>query len=251
MATYADMVTLLMTFFVLMFAISNVDSQKASLLFAALSRDGLNAEAWAEIMYQSDVTPADDWYADRFPLPGIPDPDPDAGNPELDDLFMRISMFIHSSGLGDDIALEYDGDLLLMTVANDILFTPGSAVLLEPMRESGAFLARILAETQNDENPFEIIVTGHTDNVPIATLRYPSNWYLSMDRATNFLSLLLRESGLDAGYFSVRGFGEERPVGDNDTPEGRQANRRVEVQVTMLREAEHRQEQRMALARDR
>jgi len=240
MATYADMVTLLMTFFVLMFAISNVDASKASLLFAALSRDGLTAEQFMEL--QPDFLPEDDY--ERFPSISSPSPSPPDstdpgsyfGNEELEALASLIDEYIFENGLGDRISLTFDGDFLLLTLANDIWFVSGSADITPRMREIAAELAQLLASTFSATNPFEIVVEGHTDNRPINTTRYPSNWHVSKDRATNFLEILYLESGIDPAYFSAKACGEFRPIASNDTPEGRQMNRRVEIKISLERQ---------------
>ena len=250
MATYADMVTLLMTFFVLMFAISNVDAQKVALVFAGMSRDGLSLTQYNLIMDlygpggddgDLPVIGGENWNNEEQPEePPGDDGEGDGTNPELDELYNRISSYIELSGLGNSMLLHYDGDMLLVTLANDIWFQSGSAEVLEPMRESGAVLARLLADTQNDEKPFEVIVEGHTDNVPVNTARYPDNWYLSGERALNFLRILIDESGLPEEIFSSRAYGEKRPIADNTTAAGRQMNRRVEIKITVLRESESR-----------
>ena len=240
MTTYADMVTLLMTFFVLMFAISNVDASKASLLFAALSRDGLTAEQFMEL--QPDHLPDDDY--ERFPTtsspsaspPGGSDTDGFFGNEELEALANLIEEYITENGLGDRISLTFDGDFLLLTLANDIWFVSGSADITPRMREIAAELAQLLASTFSADNPFEIVVEGHTDNVPINTARYPSNWHVSKDRATNFLEILYLESGIDPAYFYAKACGEYRPIASNSTSEGRQMNRRVEIKISLERQ---------------
>ena len=227
MATYSDMVTLLLTFFVLMFAISNVDQAKFALVAAGMSQGGLSAEKFGTIM-------------DMFGNQGfVQNPEEDPGqlhSDELEQLYSRIIDVIESSGLGDSVTLVYNGEYILLTLANDIWFSSGSADVTSHMVENAGTLARLLAETQSADRPFEVVVAGHTDNIPISSSRYPSNWELSVARATNVLRILIRESGLDPAYFTVRGCGEERPLGDNNTPEGRQLNRRVEVLISTLRQ---------------
>ena len=239
MATYADMVTLLMTFFVLMFAISNVDNEKAAMVFAALSREGLTAEQFLEI--QSEYgPPSNDPEADRFPTPSPPGLDGESnlpiGNPDLERLFNLVDEYISENGLGDRLSLQFNGEFLLLTLANDIWFESGRAEITEEMRKSAAVLAHLLAQTFNEDHPFEVVVAGHTDNIPINTVRYPSNWHVSKDRAVNFLEVLIADSDLDPGYFYARACGEERPIADNSTAEGRQKNRRVEVMISLARE---------------
>jgi chemotaxis protein MotB len=95
-------------------------------------------------------------------------------------------------------------------------------------------LADMLRENQNPDRPFEVIVSGHTDNQPISNARYPSNWYLSVQRAVNFLNILLDngQTGLAPQYFSTRGYGEYEPIASNDTVDGRMQNRRVELLIS-------------------
>ena len=233
MTTYADMVTLLMTFFVLMFAISNVDQQKAMLFFAGLTRDGLSMEQYIQIVERFGPEPEDDPLGELIPTPP---PSSGEASPELVDLFNRFSLYIESEGLADSVAVVFNGEFLLLTLASDILFDSASAIVKPAMREIGVRLAEMLRDLHNDDRPFEVVVAGHTDNIPISTVRYPSNWHVSVDRAVNFLEILIVDSGLDPGYFYARGCGEERPIATNDTDEGRQMNRRVEVMVSLERE---------------
>ena len=238
MATYADMVTLLMTFFVLMFAISNVDSQKAMLFFAGARKDGISAEEYEKIL--EIFGPGDDENATNFPSPKpTDDPGSDVnpvGNPDLELLFDLIDDYIVANGLGDRISLQFNGEFLMLTLANDIWFETGRAQITQEMQESAIVLAKLLSQTFNEDKPFEIVVAGHTDNVPIHTVQYPSNWHVSKDRAVNFLEVLIAESRLDPGYFYARACGEEKPIADNNTAEGRQRNRRVEVMISLARD---------------
>jgi len=245
MTTYSDMVTLLLTFFVLMFAISNADPVKLALMGEGM-KGNLDLVKMGEIFDKLGVgdnneQPPDDIEPDVIvppvdePTPSEPDT-PNAPSPELVDMYNKMQSFIEQMGLGDSMKLLYNGDYLLITLANDVWFATGSADISPVMMDYAAVIANLLAETQSDENPFEVVVVGHTDNVPINTVRYPSNWYVSVDRAVNFLSILVQESGLDPNLFSARGCGEERPIATNDTPDGRQLNRRVEVLITILRE---------------
>ena len=241
MTSYSDLVTLLMTFFVLMFAISNVDSSKASLLFAALSRDGLTAEQFMELQEPFDFT--DDPYSDSFPIDSSHTTDPDdgqdaggeeLGNEQLTLLYEAIGGYINNNGLGDRLSLMFDGEFILLTLANDIWFVSGRADITAQMRDSASEIALLLAETFDEKNPFVIVVDGHTDNVPVNyNSQYRSNWNMSMDRASNFIELLITISGLDPYYFQARGNGEYHPIDTNDTDEGRQANRRVEVKISL------------------
>ena len=247
MATYSDMVTLLLTFFVLMFALSNVDNEKAELFLFAMSRGGITADQFMEIRerYELDELEGGEWDDDMFPAPGHEYEDEEgsdepegetAGERALRELADAIQAYIDIEGLADILGVSFNGDFLMLTLTNDIWFSPGSADITPEMRENGIMVAELLASNFNPDEPFEIIVAGHTDNVPMNSPRFPSNWHLGNGRATSFLELLIEESGLDPWYFHTRSGGEFRPIGDNNTPEGRQQNRRVEVMISLERE---------------
>ena len=252
MATYADMVTLLLTFFVLMFALSNVDNEKAELFLLAMSRDGLTADQFLEIRqrYELDELVGGEWD-DHFPAPaddddlvgddGDEDEDGDEeglseAEQRLQDLADAIQAWIDGEGLGEEIGLNFNGDFLMLTLSSDIVFDPGRAIVLPEMRERARVIAELLAANFTVADPFEIVVAGHTDNVPQQTAQFPSNWHLSAARAQNFLELLIYDSGLEPWHFYTRACGEYRPIRPNDTPENRQANRRVEVMITRASE---------------
>jgi len=245
MATYADMVTLLLTFFVLMFALSNVDNEKAELFLAAMSRGGITAEQFMEIRDRYDPSDFDgsEWD-DEFPSPGSwgddgnEDPDDEgesAAEKALRDLAAAIQLYIDEEDIGSYVLMSFNGDYLMLTLANDVWFESGRADISEVMIERATVLGELLAANFLVAEPFEIVVAGHTDNVPI-TRNFPSNWHLSFARAQNFLELLIASSEIGPWHFDARACGEYRPIDTNDTPEGRQRNRRVEIMITRARE---------------
>jgi chemotaxis protein MotB len=241
MATYADMVTLLMTFFVLMFALSNADTEKAQLFMAAMSRGGITYEEFEAIREQYDPANFGDEYDEWFlpPKPSGEDEDggdeSGAGDAALLGLYEAIGTYIDTQGLGDTLGLVFNGEFLLLTIRNDIWFASARTEVTPEMQEIAIDIADMLAAIFDPSDPFEITVTGHTDNIPINTPQYPSNWHISRDRAFNFLWELLNESGLGPRYFSARAYGEHHPIASNDTEEGRQRNRRVEVMISLAR----------------
>ncbi|MDI3412396.1 OmpA family protein [Bacillus sonorensis] len=79
--------------------------------------------------------------------------------------------------------------------------------------------------------PRNIVISGHTDNVPIRNSQFKSNWHLSVMRAVNFMGLLIENPKLDAKVFSAKGYGEYKPIASNKTEEGRRKNRRVEILI--------------------
>jgi len=245
MATYADMVTLLMTFFVLMFALSNIDNTKAEMFLLAMSRDGITAEQFMELNERLNLNDFnhDEWddmllapHLDEEQTDGDDDEDESAGDRALRELAEALQRYIESEGLVNELSISFNGDFLMLTLSNDVWFDSGSAEISEPMRERAQVIAQLLADNFSDDAPFEIIVAGHTDNVPMMSAQFPTNWHLSNARATNFLFKLIEDSGLNSWHFYTRSSGEYRPIDSNDTPEGRQKNRRVEVMISLARE---------------
>ena len=111
-------------------------------------------------------------------------------------------------------------------INDSILFSPGQALLQPPLIKAMSAIAEVLAPTE-----FPITIEGHTDNVPISTVLFPSNWELSTARAASIVRLLAMD-GVDPSRLAAVGYGEFQPVADNATPEGRARNRRVVLVVS-------------------
>lgn len=148
-----------------------------------------------------------------------------AVSPELirDDLGSALSEEIASEGA----LIELEDRGVVVTLLDRVLFSSGKADVKPAGKEVLAKVASVLVDVPN-----EISVEGHTDNEPINRSRYlyKSNWELSTARATNVLHFLV-ERGLPPDRMSATGYGEYRPVAENDTEEGRRRNRRVEIVI--------------------
>jgi len=258
MTTYADMVTLLFTFFVLMFAISAVDNEKFALFIGAIQPGGLSEEQFIQIRekYATEDDKLNENLPDIDDNPEEPqqpdhtvvtDPLEEDGDPldddeeidnDLAELERLLGIYINENNLGHIITLiegAGEGDGLLIRLPGDAMFESGRADVTPQMSEVGESLAKLLSDIYDEENPIRITVSGHTDNVPQNSAEYPDNWWLSAGRANNFMRLLRDSSSLPFGQFFAQYFGEYQPIGDNDTPEGRQMNRRVEVLISQPR----------------
>ncbi|MEW5895998.1 MAG: OmpA family protein, partial [Candidatus Omnitrophota bacterium] len=125
---------------------------------------------------------------------------------------------------------------LVITFVAEVLFDSGKATLKEPSLETLQKVARVLDTTVKD---MKVGIEGHTDNVPIRHSGWKSNWELSAARAMSVLHYLVDEGGISPERLSATGFGEYHPVDTNDTVEGRQKNRRVEIVIlpNMVKEA--------------
>lgn len=125
---------------------------------------------------------------------------------------------------GGRLTVSVDRGRMIIHLPQDILFESGSAVVGTDGRRTLAEVGSVLAEF--DDRSFQ--VEGHTDNVPIATARFPSNWELSTARALSVVNLLV-EAGVRGGNVSGAGYGEFQPVAANDDLDGRRRNRRIEI----------------------
>ena len=138
-----------------------------------------------------------------------------------------VDRYIRMQGLGGELEAQLTDDGLRLRIKDSALFRSGEADLLPESRKLAGDIAKMLAGL-----PQQFVVAGHTDNVPINTAQFPSNWELSGARAINFMRFLLsQESTLKPDKFSAVGYSEYRPVGPNTTNEGRAKNRRVEVWI--------------------
>lgn len=156
-------------------------------------------------------------------------PEPSRSYPPSDNTTGASDVAAGFTGLapGGDLSVSSTDREIIITVGEKITFRPGEAELLPGFVPVLNHITTIL-----EEHPLmraEII--GHTDNVPIQTARYPSNWELSVARATSVLAYFIRERSLDPYRFSVSGYGDQRPTASNSTPEDRARNRRVEIRL--------------------
>jgi chemotaxis protein MotB len=126
------------------------------------------------------------------------------------------------------VAIERRADSLVLTFPEPIVFDPGQAQLKSSAHPILEKVASVILDRPN----LTVEVQGHTDDRPINTKRYPSNWELSVDRATQVARALIR-LGVDPNQLSVRGFGEYRALYPNDTEENQLKNRRVEIQFSL------------------
>jgi chemotaxis protein MotB len=245
---YGDLITLLLAFFVVMYAISSVNEGKYRVLSNSLSEAfGGPQHSIVEVPTAQLAAPGG---ASAIPAP-IPPPIALASLPRrpdapLADSREAIAALEHAqrqkesqqqaqlgaiasdleaslSGLMDsgDIAVRRNPLFLEVEMRTDILFGSGSAQLLGGAPDIMRRIAGTLAPFPNP-----VKVEGHTDDQPIASLQFPSNWELSAARAASVVKLFV-DAGVAPTRVAVVGYGAERPKASNETPEGRNANRRV------------------------
>lgn len=149
----------------------------------------------------------------------------DIGRQQLYQLFEELSEFVEREGLqGVDLQLQERG--VVVRFAEQVFFDLGEATLKPEAIDA---LSKVAGQLKGLPN--HLRVEGHTDNWPIRTARFPSNWELSVHRATNVVRYLVEEEGFDPTQLSAAGYSEYRPIRPNDTAEDRAMNRRVDIVI--------------------
>ncbi len=250
--TYADMITLLMALFIVMWAISSVNTSKFNALRDSL-REAFNGKlmtggegtlSGGTSILQPDgariasVSPPREsppsTQSNRFmPTNGIasfkaPVGSAQAEQQNLEKLARQIQNYAKQHGLASKIGATVDERGVIIRLLTDkVLFDPGSSDLKTPavplIRQVG-----MIVEKLDVSNP--IRVEGNTDNTPIATARFHSNWELSTARATSVLQVLL-QAGIEPARFSAAGYADTRPVASNSDELSRYMNRHVDIVV--------------------
>jgi chemotaxis protein MotB len=158
----------------------------------------------------------------RHLTPTTTDASAQAGN--MDQAMNAMKQLTQDIGLKENLSVIKTDDGFKAVIPNPVLFASGDASL------SDSFLSVLDGiVTIAQRNQLAIQIEGHTDNLPIETSRFPSNWELSTQRAVNVLRYLQKRGGIPPERLVAVGFGQYQPIASNDTPEGRQINRRIEV----------------------
>jgi len=255
MVTFGDMMSLLLTFFVLLFTYSTMDAEKYKALAGSLKN------AFGSSMvdhFRGMIEVGGLATRDKPTTMLIPPAEPkeEAGVPEsgekppvemdlekLDEkaieqtyqevqksraqvLETDLRTAINQSLQGSRIGIERVGGKVVIRFPNEIAFPSGSAETDPRFVGMVTKLIPILGATRGD-----IIVSGHTDNVPISGGQFRSNWDLSAARASSVVLILVESGQVRAERITVQGFGDSRPLADNNSEEGRGKNRRVEITI--------------------
>ncbi|TVR60653.1 MAG: flagellar motor protein MotD [Candidatus Competibacteraceae bacterium] len=267
LVSYADFITLLFAFFVVMYSVSSVNegkyrvlSQSMLIAFRSASPDsmkpiqvgGMVGASASQVTGQANMDPG--VAPDLRPLPAAPiqriqrvyvprdtdmgtgvgqqlaaaDEGPGSevvGDSKLGQVVAKLRISLADLIQGDMVNIRRNPFWIEVEIKNSILFASGSAQVNEAALETMSRIAEILREVPN-----RIQVEGFTDNVPINTPVYPSNWELSAARAASVVHVLMK-NGVRPGRMSAIGYSEYQPIADNSTAEGRNQNRRVVLVV--------------------
>ncbi len=228
---YSDLMTLLLALFLCLFCMSKTDAGKAQAMGAAFGRafgigaggggllPGLGLMTYPQAGHGGSGDGDGDDAGNRAYL---------AENETLEHLKETMDSYIVTNHLKDELRTTLTEEGLMIRIKETALFPSGSAELVSESQLIVPVVAGLLAAI-----PERVIISGHTDNVPIATAQYPSNWELSSARAMSFMkALFASNASLNPARFSAIGYSEYRPVAPNDTEEGRRRNRRVEIMIS-------------------
>ena len=151
------------------------------------------------------------------------------GQAELDNLSeieAQINALLQAEGMTAEITTDIDSRGLIISLNNAILFESGSAEIKVENEDALIKVAQVINTLDN-----YIRIEGHTDNRPISTAIYPSNWELSTARASSVVRLFINDCGVAPDKVVAVGYGENKPIAENDTEEGRAKNRRIDIIV--------------------
>ncbi|MFH0882738.1 MAG: flagellar motor protein MotB [bacterium] len=208
--TYGDMMSLLLTFFVLIVSFSSTEQVKFK---AAISSIQQGLGIWPSnagllptiVLFQNQTEQAQ----------------------EAAEIVEEVAAYLRETNIVNQVEIYNTPAGIRLIISDPLMFQTGKADIQPKFRS----LLNKIAEIIKKREFTEIKVEGHTDNIPIRTDQFPSNWELSAARALNVVKVLAFDGGLDPAKLSGVGYGQYRPRATNNTPEGRSMNRRVEIWI--------------------
>ncbi len=228
---YSDLMTLLLALFIVLYSASAVNTSKFEEMSKAfktafssglgvLDNGAITEENQQKRRTAEELDRKDDGKKSRQMLEK-------EEQQNLEQLKQQLDKYIKQNGLSSQLETLLNQSELLITIRDNALFPSGSANIKADSQKLASAIGQMLQAYPD----YEILVTGHTDNQPINTTEFPSNWELSSKRAINFMKILLENTAFDPKRFSAIGYGEFRPLDSNVTDAGRATNRRVEVSI--------------------
>lgn len=226
---YSDLMTLLLAVFIVLFAVSQVDAEKAKQLAGEFSETMMTEGYYnSTIKNEGAQNPTSSKTEGQQSKDSKSKDKKESKNEDqqMKELKAELDAKLQSDHMTSNVTTKIDKRGLVVSLNNAMFFDPGSAVV---KKENEKALLDI-AEKVNTMNHF-IRIEGHTDNVPMSSELYPSNWDLSTARASNVVRLLISKSHVKPEKLIAVGYGEYRPIADNSTAEGRAKNRRIDIIV--------------------
>lgn len=239
MVTYSDMVTLLLCFFVLLYSMATISTEKFEQINRSLQmtfKSSANADKLDTNVGKDPTTilqnPDEDEdkkehdHEEQHDQPTEIEDEQEDISQELEELVEKLEELIIELDLGEYIEILNKDDSIILRINSIILFDLGDAQIKEDATEPLTRIGFLL-----NTLPADILVQGHSDDLPINTELYPSNWELSSRRATNVLRFLVERSAVNPDNLTATANAEFQPIVPNDSPENRRKNRRIDVVI--------------------
>ena len=233
MVTFADLMAILVTFFVLLLSFSEIDAIKIKAVSDEMTRTfrgnvvGVSQDS-AVIGQSTAVSPVTRFI--ELPISRSSETsmtlDTLSNDLEIQSVLVELSRLTDTLGVSNDVEVVREGSAITAHLGSKQAFLSGSAVIRPEFMPVLDRMARILATTNG-----RVRVTGHTDDIPIASDRYRSNWALSADRAVAVAHVLMERGGIGRQRLAVEGHADNRPRMPNVSDENRALNRRVDIEI--------------------
>lgn len=226
--TFSDLMSLLLTFFILLYSMSNVDAAKFKSVSDSLTSilSGLGQTSIVEDQIADAIlSEAENGYENLIQDITV--------RQEILEMYDKVQDYVNLEELDAKVSVTMNRRGVFVDIKEAILFEPGSAEI----KETGIIVLKQLEGLINDfEN--DIVIEGHTDNIPMKTAVYPSNWELSTGRAVSVVRFLSEVEKVDPKRLSAIGYSEYRPIASNDSRENRAINRRVNILIIFDEESD-------------
>lgn len=221
LATFSDTITLLLTFFVLLYSFSTVDNEKLKQIATSL-QSVLTGQSSDSIL---------EFDTNFGEVPVVGETSEDAVAPidkgkETQEMLQKVKAFVEKNNLSSVVDIVQDSRGIGIQLRDSVIFESGSSSIIENSKPILDKINGLLVTLPN-----EINVEGHTDNIPIKNFKFESNWELSTARAGSVLRYFVEVHGQNPSRFKASGYGEYKPIAPNDTPEHRAMNRRVHILI--------------------
>lgn len=227
MTTYSDMVTLLLTFFILLYSMSVIDIERFQTVIISIQTSFMGHTG---IMDQSPDTRESPQESMDFEEGFFSEAEMIERAIEAEEILAEVRKFLAEMGLEGEVELSLDERGIVMELPDYIFFERAKAELKTEAREMLDHFSELFLRLDRS-----IVVEGHTCNLPINVPEFPSNWELSVIRAVRVTRYLVEERGLDPHRMQATGYGEFHPLEPNVSPEARSRNRRVTMVVSLIR----------------
>ena len=236
--TYADLITLLMILFILLYAMSTVSEDKYEQLSDSLSGSlgsgasviggtnggsGIFGDGTPEIETPTTANTIEDESPDNSTQT---EEVTESEQADMEDLKGEIDDILSAYNDDGSMSSSLENSGLVITFRDNVFFDSGDDTLKDDMKSSLNQIATLLNKIKNP-----ILIEGYADNVPVKNYKFSSNWQLSAIRAANVVQYLDEAVHVDGSRLSAIGYGENRPVSTNDTPKGRSQNRRINITI--------------------